>query len=286
MSGLPADFEPWEDAPFTLFREMRCPSPDLLLPALEGTLDEPVLTRVRSHVSTCAVCRELTAALEAAADAGPTAEERARLDARQPRVRHRASVSWWPAAIAASLVLVASAFWLSQFTEFRSFELPSTARLAVRTQTPQQFVLPLDAPFIDLPKAPIVLRGGKMDPFGAALLNAAAPLHERDYRTAAARMTGLRREYPDRPHPVYYQGISLLLSGQPADAIEPLEQARRLSDSQSSIYIDASWYLAVALERVGRRSEAVTILTEMCGHAGARDEQACLALHQMLTPLR
>lgn len=271
---------------FTLFREMRCPSPDVLLPAVEGTLDEPVLTRVRSHVSTCAVCRELTSALEAAAEAGPTAEERARLDARQPRRPGRARVTWWTAAAAASLVLVTSAFWFSQFTEFRSFELPAVATVAVRTQAPQQFVLPLDAPFIDLPKAPIVLRGGETDPFVAALLNAAAPLHERDYRAAATRMIELRRQYPDRPHPAYYEGISLLLSSKPAESIEPLEQARRLSDSHSSLYIDASWYLAVALERVGRRSEAATVLTEMCGNGGARDEQACLALHQMLTPLR
>lgn len=281
----PSDFEPWEDAAFALCGETRCPSPDTLLPALEGTLAEPALTEVRSHVSTCAVCRELTAALESAAAAGPTLEERARLDANRPqRAGRQVTFNWWPAAVAASAVLVASAFWLSQFTEFRSITLPSTTRVAVQPQAPRMFVLPLEAPFVDLPEAPIVLRGGETDPFVTALIQAAVPFRQRDYVTAAGRMADLRRQYADRPHPAYYQGVALLLSGKPADAIEPLELARRLSERETPLHSEASWYLAVAFERLGRRSDSAVILTEMCGAGGSFNERACLALRQFLAP--
>ena len=281
---VPSDFEPWEDAAFALCSETRCPSPDLLLPALEGTLEEPALTQVRKHVSTCAICRELTEALEKAAAEGPTLEERSRLDARRPQQPRRVpKTNWWPAALAASVILVAGMFWLSRFMEFRSMSAPSVSRVAVGTPPPELFVLPLDAPFVDLPEAPIVLRGGETDPFLPALIEAARPLRNRDYGAAARAMAALRRQYPDRPHPAFYEGVSLLLSDKPGEAVEPLEQARRLSERGTSLHIDASWYLAVAFERLRRRADAVGILTELCGSAGARDEQVCAALHTLTT---
>lgn len=288
MTGSrPSDFEPWEDAAFSLCGGTKCPSPDVLLPALEGTLEEPALTRVRSHVSACAVCRELAAALEAAAEAGPTAEERARMHAKQPRRSRGASATYWPAAVAASLLLVLGAFWLSQFTEFRSFEPPSpTPTLSVRTQSQPQFVLPLHPPAVNLPDEPIVLRGGDARPFEAALIEAARPFRRGDYVTAAARMSALRRQYPDRPHPAFYEGVSLLLTEKPAEAAEPLEAARQLSERESALHAEASWYLAVAFERFGRRSDSIAILTDMCGDAGEMNEQACVALHRLLTPPR
>jgi hypothetical protein len=280
----PSDFEPWEDAAFALCGETRCPSPDMLVPALEGTLDEPALTRVRSHVAACAVCRELTAALEAAAAAGPTLDERARLDAARPQRTPRASRPlWWPAAIAATAILIVGIFWTSRFTEFRSMSVPDATRVAVGTEAPRQFVLPLEAPYVDLPEAPIVLRGGGTDPFVAALIDAAAPLRRREYGVAAGEMAALRRKYPDRPHPAYYEGVSLLLSGKTTEAIEPLEQARRLSEPRTALHGEASWYLAVAFERLGRRADAVATLAELCGSGGPMDETACLALHKLTT---
>jgi hypothetical protein len=230
------------------------------------------------------MCRELTEVLEKAASDGPTPEERSRLDARRPQAARRVSATrWWPAAIAASLLLVAGMFWLSQFMEFRSMSAPSVSRVAVATPSPQGFVLPLDAPFVDLPEAPIVLRGGETDPFVSALIEAAKPLRNRDYGASAREMAALRRQYPNRPHPAFYEGVSLLMSGKPAEAVEPLQQARRLSERGTSLHTDASWYLAVAFERLGRRAETVAILTELCGSTGARDEQVCAALHTLTT---
>jgi hypothetical protein len=281
---VPSDFEPWEDAAFALCSDARCPSPDLLLPALEGTLEEPALTQVREHVSKCAMCRELTEALERAAAEGPTLEERSRLDARRPRQAGRESkTAWWPAAVAASVILVAGMFWLSRFMEFRSMSAPPVSKVAVGAPSPPEFVLPLDAPFVNVPESPIVLRGGEPDRFVPALIEAAKPLRNRDYAAAAREMAALRRQYPDRPHPAFYEGVSLLMSGRPADAREPLEEARRLSERGTSLHIDASWYLAVAFERVGRRADSIAILTELCGSAGARDEQVCSALHALTT---
>jgi hypothetical protein len=280
----PPDFEPWEDAAFSLWRGSRCPSPDLLLPALEGTLEEPTLGRVSAHVATCAVCQELTAALESAAASGPTQEERARLDARRPQTRAALEPKWWLAAVAASAMLIAGTFWFTRFSEFRTMSVPSTGQTAGGKDSVRQFVLPLEAPIVDLPEAPIVLRGSGPDPFVSALIEAAAPLRKQDYAASAREMAALRRKYPDRPHPAYYGGVSLLLSGKPADAIEPLEDARRLSEPRTSLHDQASWYLAVAFERAGRRSDAVTVLTQMCGTGGALDERACVGLHELVTP--
>jgi hypothetical protein len=282
--GRPPDFEPWEDAAFSLWRETRCPSPDLLLPTLEGTLEEPLRSRVSSHVATCAVCQELTAALESAAASAPTPEERARLDASRPQGRAALMPRWWPAAVAASALLIAGVFWFSRFPEFQTVSAPSTGQAASGRGSIPQFVLPLEAPIVDLPEAPIVLRGSRPDPFVSALIDAAAPLRKHDYVTSAREMAALRRKYPDRPHPACYAGVSLLLGGKPSEAIEPLEEARRLSQPRTSLHEQASWYLAVAFERAGRRSDAVTVLTEMCGNGGSLDERACVGLHELMNP--
>jgi hypothetical protein len=65
------------------------------------------------------------------------------------------------------------------------------------------------------------------------------------------------------PGAALYMGVSRLLGGDAAGAIEPLTAAVRLSTGQREQ--DARWFLAVALERAGRVDDAVAVLDALCG---------------------
>ena len=71
---LPTDREPWEDRAFNLGGPSACPPPDVLLPAMEGVLPEPALSRIREHVASCPMCRELSTALDTVTS-DPTLQE-------------------------------------------------------------------------------------------------------------------------------------------------------------------------------------------------------------------
>jgi len=65
------------------------------------------------------------------------------------------------------------------------------------------------------------------------------------------------------PGAALYLGVSRLLGGDAAGAIEPLTAAVRLSTGQREQ--DARWFLAVALERAGRVDDAIAVLEALCG---------------------
>ena len=60
-----------------------------------------------------------------------------------------------------------------------------------------------------------------------------------------------------------------------ATATADLSRAQKLADRGSSLHADATWYLAIALERSGRRDAASAMLTDLCKAAGPRQAQAC-----------
>ena len=79
---------------------------------------------------------------------------------------------------------------------------------------------------------------------------------------------------PTEPGSALYAGVSRLLGGDAAGAIEPLTAAVRLSSGAREQ--DARWYLAVALERAGRAPDALTVLDGICkGSDATRRQQAC-----------
>lgn len=276
----PSDFEPWEETAFGASDVPGCPPPDVLLPVVEGTLPEPALSRVRRHVAACPLCAELVAALEAAAAAPLTPEEAARLEARRHARRPRVA-AWWPAAAAAALAIVATG-WVLQFPAIVPVIPPDRAGNAGQ-QTATAYVLRVEPPAIDLPRTPIVLRGQPADPYLSSLIGALEPFRAGDYAEAGRRLSALEVREPGRPHAFYYHGVAALLAGDPAASIAPLERARALAAAGTSLHTEASWYLAAALERLGRRSDSIGVLTGLCGSAGRSDERVCLALHGLLS---
>jgi hypothetical protein len=280
---LPSDLEPWEEAAFTSNDATSCPPPDVLLPASEGTLSEPAATRVRAHIATCRVCRELSAALDVAAFEAPTAQERARLEAGRPQLGARRFPGWLAAA-AAVVIMAGGSVWIARLADLRPATPPEVSPLTGLPSGGPPPALPLEKPAIELPATPLVLRGSKVDPYVTALIRALDPFRRGDYGDATTRLTALEREYPQKPHIPFYLGVAALLAGRAPDAIAPLQRSRALVPAGNSLHAEASWYLAVALERQSRRNESVVVLTELCGSGGDRNDQACLALHQRLSP--
>lgn len=280
MRPVPHDLEAFENAAFGLAATSGCPPPETLLPALEGTLPPALRDRVIAHIGACAVCRALAAALESGECAQITDEEaariRARVDGRTAVKRH-----WWrPTAVAAAVAVIAIGVWMLQFPRLPS-ATPPVGALAREART---FVLALDVPAIELPASALVLRGESANPYGRALGRALEPFRRADYPQAVERLQALGSAHPDEPYARFYLGASHLLAGQPLEAIAPLERVRGLAAPNSWLHSEASWYLAVALERSDRVDQAVLVLTQLCGSGGARGDKACGALGTLLAP--
>lgn len=284
MRPVPPDLDAFERAAFDLAAPLRCPRPETLLPALEGTLALPLRDRVLAHIHTCDVCRGLAATLQAEEATEVTGAEAARIRARV--ASHATAKRYrWPVAAAALIAITATGLWMAQFQRWHSENPPapnppsSAPAKEVRT-----FVLALDLPQIELPASALVLRGEAVNSYVTSLGRALERFRDGDYKAAAERLNPVIAAYPNEPHALYYLGLARLLDGRPLDAVEPLEKTRPLAANDSWLYANASWYLAVALEQSDRVDRAVLILTELCGRTNARGDQACEALGMLLAP--
>ena len=285
MRPVPADLDPSERDAFERAQTVSCPAPETLLPAMEGTLPEPLRGRILSHMEHCAVCRMLAEAQASPECSEPTVEESKRI---QSRVKNagRTSRAWWrPVAAAAVITIAVGAGWLAQFDRQDSV-MPSAPGVPVGAspRAGSAFVLTLEKPEVELPPGALVLRSRGADPYATALSGALAPFRRDDYPGAIQKLAALQSSHPNEPFVSYYLGVSYLLAGQAADAVAPLERARTDGTANTWLRLDASWYLAVALERVGRRDAAAIVLTEICGTGESRREQACAALGTLLAP--
>lgn len=281
---VPPDLDAFEKPAFDAAAALRCPPPETLLPALERTLPAPLQDRVASHLLTCSICRGLADAL-AAGDCAELTQEEAR------RVRRRSAAGFrrkrYPlaAATAAVIAVVATGLWIRQFDRSRSEPPPAPKSPEVsRARAARSFVLALNVPEIELPPAALTLRSEAADPYITALAPALELFRRGNYSHAAEHLDAVIENYPKDPYALYYLGVARLLDERPLDALEPLYRSRALLASDSSLYPNASWYLAVALERSNRADQAVVILTQMCGRGDARGEQACGALGTLLAP--
>ena len=279
MSKLPRDAEPDELSLFTQWRPVAttCPRPELLFPALEGVLPADVAGPIVSHVGACPLCRELTS-MGVGEAAGPTLQEGARLRARTfPAGTRRWStfrvVSY---AAAAAVALVAGGLVIASLvTPSRVAPASSQAQATPPSPAaPPEFVLALNKPVTELPPESLTLRSASPDQYASALERALAPYERGDYADAIRRLEVVNRDYPSRPHPAYYLGLSKLL-GAAGDATDDLTRAQKLADRGSSLRADATWYLAITLERSGRRDAASAMLADLCKAAGPRQAQAC-----------
>ena len=279
---VPPDLDAFESAAFDLAAPLRCPPPETLLPALEGTLALPLRDGVLAHIHACEVCRSLAAALQADESNEVTGAEAARIRA---RVAGHATTKkyWWPAAAAAVLAITATGVWMVQFQRVRSENPPAPGppSSAPATQA-RTFVLALDSPEIELPPSALVLRGEAVSGYATSLQGALERFRSGHYKDAAERLNAVIAGYPNEPHPHYYLGLARLLDARPFDAVEPLQKTRTLAANDPWLSTNASWYLAVALERSDRVDGAILILTQLCGRSDARGDQACEALGMLV----
>lgn len=282
---LPRDIEPDEEPLFARWHAAStCPRPDLLMPAIEMTLvPEALAASVRAHLDRCSLCRELAEAFAAPGIGDPSAEEAARIDAQVfGATSARASTRWWAYAAGLLLLGISAALLALTGRTVAPPELPVAAAAAppARAAGP---VLALRKPEIELPPEFLTLRSASPGEYAAALDRALDPFVREDYAEAVRRLERVARAHDGRPHPVYYLGVAHLMLGAPSEAVRPLELARQRSGPGSSLYAEATWYLAVSLERSGRRASAAVALSELCGTGGPRGDQACDGLRVLLT---
>jgi hypothetical protein len=256
-----------------------CPSPDLLLPAQEqGILPEDLARAVRAHVAGCPLCTELSGALAGVAS-DPLPDEARRIEERlrfQTRGRWR---RWMPSlAAAAALAAVAVGLYIARTGQRAPASVAQSGAPPVASPPQREPVLALAAPAILLPPESLTLRGEPRSSYAAALEDALIPFTAGNYQAAAAQLEKVTRDHPSRPHAEFYTGVARLMNGAAADATGPLQSARDLSPKGSPLSDEATWYLAVALERSGRGAAAAGPLTDLCNGSGPRKAQACVGL--------
>jgi hypothetical protein len=276
----PGDASAEERLAMRRWQQAGCLPPDLLLAARGEVLPEGVQQAVDAHLEVCPLCVELANAMSAGADL--TAGEAARIEARVRAARRGSWRTWITSAAAAVILTVAGATYFVNVLS-RSTSPAVSPPSASAPSEPGPSPLPLAPPAILLPPESLTLRSGGKPPYAAALDAALEPFAAGDYQAAGARLAGVARDYPDRPHGHFYLGTARLLSGDAAGAIGPLEQAAGLDQAGISLRREAAWYLAIALERTGRREEAVMHLARLCGADTPRREEACTGLKQLLT---
>lgn len=256
-----------------------CPPPELLAPAQEGSvLPEKLTAAVRAHTAACRLCTELVAVL-GEADAKPSEVETRRIEQRV-RLQTRGRGRLWRTSLAAAaaLFVVAAAAYIARTAQppgAPPVEQPS-GRPAARIP-----VLALNAPAILLPPESLTLRSEHRSAYGAAIEDALTPLAAGNYQDATARLLRVTRDHPRRPHAEFYLGVARLMQGAAAEAVASLELARELAAPGSPVHAEATWYLAVALERSGRGGAAVGPLSDICGGSGPRKAQACEGLRHL-----
>lgn len=257
-----------------------CPPPELLLPAREGSiLPGGLEAAVRAHVAGCRLCAELAAVLDEI-EAQPSDLEMQRINRRLQHERRATGRSWRvPLAAAAAVFAIAGAGYF-----LKSMESPATSPASEQTSAPPAVrvpVLALNAPPILLPPESLTLRGEQPNRYGAAIQDALTPFAAGDYVEASARLQRVTTDHPRRPHAQFYLGAARLLNGAAAEAVAPLESARALAPSDSALHAEATWYLALALERSGRAEAVVGPLNELCGGNGPRKAPACEGLRSL-----
>jgi hypothetical protein len=279
---FPGDADPAERLVMRRWRRAGCPPPEWLLPAQEGALPEPARAAVLAHLERCPGCAELATALSEAAET-LTGEEAARIAARVRRARQPVWRRWMPSAAAALLLTTAGAGYLLTLLVRSDPPAPVQAPTAATDPDPAAgLVLPLSAPAILLPTESLTLRGAAGHPYAAALDAALEPFENADYEAAEARLSSVVADYPDRPHGHFYLGVTRLLRGDADGSIAPLERTVEIERPNTSLSREATWYLAIALERTGRGGEAAIHLAGLCGTGTSRRDDACTALKQIL----
>jgi cytochrome c-type biogenesis protein CcmH/NrfG len=281
-------------------RHRDCPRLEVLLASEARTLPEEVATKVKRHVASCDFCRVLIADLDTSELMVATSEEEGRVRERIFRVAkgsekgkevsNRPSWGWlWklvPLAVAAAIVVMV---WirLRQPVVTTPVTPPSTAEV--------QRERPTGPSIFEWEKLPIRLQAGSVliwrgagdreqQKYAAELTHALALYRDDNYEGAVQELRKTAADFPEGVEGQLYLGISRLKLQQNAEAVAPLRAAQRLGPEQYRD--DATWYLALAYERVADQGHAAEELRKLCGQMSAYSARACSGLQELGGSLR
>ena len=255
-----------------------CPTPDMLLARRSESLDEDVRRRLGAHLAGCEDCTRLVRDFEELRldEPGAALEERV-----LSRVFASRRSRWAPWMGLAAAVVLASGFAAVWWARSRPAPDPASAttRAAVEHEAAPIVALwsiepaPVRVPLSSLgvPRSGNGASGSR----AAALIDALAPYQAGDYAGAISGLERVVRDHPADPEGFLYLGVSHLMAGRAAEAINPLETARALAPANRRDEID--WYLATAEQRAGNADASRGRLRALCAGGGAFRSAACAA---------
>jgi hypothetical protein len=189
-----------------------------------------------------------------------------------------------PALAMSAIAVLCLAVWTSR-DMFRPPAAPSSTPPREVTVTPspppvRQVQLPIDKPEITLSAAALTWRGAAPDnPLLAELKPAVDAFREGDYARADREFGALEPRYPSAIEVFYYGGVSRLLHGDAARAIDALQKAAPLADETFAPEVE--WYRALAEQRAGHAADARTRFDALCRGTSHRAGRACEVLKQI-----
>ncbi len=259
---------------------MNCPGPDLLIVLEEGVLPEKLAAELRTHLTTCAICRQLQADLCDNVLLEPTLEEAASLRHRvlpHPSPRPQLAQFKWLGAAAAAIAIV-SILYLA-------WPRPRPEPVQIAIAKPPVYQLTLSRAPLRLPLSSTMVMRGQSTSGNTAYLNSlgtALKLYfQANYTESILQLSELAKLYPQAVEPPFYEGVAQLLLGNPLASIKPLEQAQGIGGE--ALNDDIAWYLAIARERSSRWPDAIKLLSPLCANDGPYRSAACAALGKSTT---
>ena len=239
---------------------------------VEGTLPAPEREAAQDHVTRCEMCAKVYQGLlaferESGALRAPAASP----------LRARRSPFYWPASIAALLVMGVAAALFFRPPPAPLGEDPATPAATASRPEPIE-LLPVR---VSEARALILRSPGRgSEAFLAAFNQAIEPYRSEHFPEAAERLVALGTRFPDAPEPPLYEGVARLMSnngGAAAAAIALLDRAAQLAKG-SEWQPDAEYYAARARLAGGREDEGRQTLVRLCVASGPYQAQACRAV--------
>ena len=274
-----------------------CPRPEVLLALQTGTLPPETSKRIMAHTEKCNFCQILLTDLASEELLSATAEEENRvrewvLSATKPEIKNAKAGAgfrsmWFWTAIPAT-ALAGAAIVLLVWVRLHQTEPPRSVPVAV-VQPPK----PIAPPELQWEKLPIRLQAGSVliwrgkprnaqERYASELMSALAFYKDDRFTEAAESLEKVVKDFPNGVEGLLYLGISDLKLERNTNAIAPLRAAQLAGPEQ--FRDDATWYLAMALLRVGETQACLAELQKLCGGKSSYVSQACAAIKELSSP--